>query len=384
MTGRFSRLHFFVTYRRADSAPYAGRLHDALVDQFGEDKVFQDVSGIDPGEDFEVAIDAALDQAAAVLVLIGPNWLAPAADGLPRLHDPHDYVRIEVSKSLARNIPVVPILVGGAALPSAAELPADLVPLTRRQAVVLQDNDWQNDVEGLIERLRGETRTKGRLAWVAAAGLVLVATLGTWAILADGDQGSQVTTSAVTTVATSAVTTVATTAADSVPIATDPGGGPEEIVQQAESGDIESPMSSVSDESASGGQFVLANQGTGKVDFTFNVEGGDYVVWARAAAGTDDPDDPLRHDSFLVALDGGSSDIWDLFEATDIPPTDWTWDKVSLRCSGDEDTHLCNPMILPLAPGEHTLSVLAREKGSKVDVIVITDALNSPHPEIED
>jgi len=191
VTGRFSRMHVFVTYRRADSAAYAGRLHDALVDEFGEGKVFQDVAGIDPGVDFEVAIDAALDQADAVLVLIGPNWLAPAADGSSRLHDPYDYVHIEISKSLARNIRVVPILVGGAALPSAAELPEDLVPLARRQAVQLRDTTWRDDVDGLIRRLRGESPAKkGRLAWVAAAALALVGSLGIWALLADGEDGS--------------------------------------------------------------------------------------------------------------------------------------------------------------------------------------------------
>jgi hypothetical protein len=184
-------MHVFVTYRRADSAAYAGRLHDDLVDEFGADRVFQDVSAIEPGEDFEVAIDAALDEADAVLVLIGPNWLAPGADGLSRLHDPDDYVRIEVSKSLARNIPVIPILVGGAGMPSAPELPEDLVPLARRQAMQLHDSDWRTDVDGLVQRLRGESfLKKGRLAWVAGAGLVLVATLGTWALLADGEPGS--------------------------------------------------------------------------------------------------------------------------------------------------------------------------------------------------
>ena len=190
VTGRFSRMHVFVTYRRADSAAYAGRLHDALVEEFGESRVFQDVSAIDPGVDFEAAIDAALDQADVVLVLIGPNWLAPAADGASRLHDPDDYVHIEISKSLARNIRVVPILVGGAALPSASELPEDLAPLARRQAVQLRDTTWRDDVEGLIRRLRGESPArKGRLAWVAAAGFLVLAALGIWALLADGDNG---------------------------------------------------------------------------------------------------------------------------------------------------------------------------------------------------
>ena len=376
MTGRFSRLHVFVSYRRADSAPYAGRLHDALVDQFGEDNVFQDVSDIDPGKDFKEAIDAALDQADVVMVLIGPNWLAsPGADGLPRLHNPNDFVRIEVSKSLARNIPVVPILVGGAPLPSAAELPEELVPLTGRQAVVLQDNDWRNDVEGLIKRLRDETRTKWRLAWVAAAGLVLVATLGTWAILANDDQGSQVTTSAGTTV-TSMPLTACPPQRTRVEL--------EEIVKEAESGDITSPMSSVFDESASGGQFVLAKQGTGAVDFTFEVNGGITSYGLERQQAQMIQMIPLEHDSFLVASTVVSRDIWSLFETTEIPPTNWSWDKVSLRCSGDEDTHLCNPLTLTLAPGEHTLSVLAHEKGSKLDVIVITNAVNGPRPEIED
>jgi hypothetical protein len=190
VTHRFSRMNLFVTYRREDSAAYAGRLHDLLVEEFGDDHVFQDVAAIAPGEDFEVAIDAALDEADAVLVVIGPNWLAPSADGLPRLHDAEDYVRIEVSRSLARSIRVVPVLVGGAALPSATELPEAVGPLARRQAVQLRDTTWHDDVEGLIRHLRGESPARrGRLLWVAAAGLVLIATIAIWALLSDPEDG---------------------------------------------------------------------------------------------------------------------------------------------------------------------------------------------------
>jgi TIR domain len=192
VTGRFSRMRVFVTYRREDSAAYAGRLHDSLIDEFGDDHVFQDVSAIDPGEDFEVAIDSALDDADAALVVIGPRWLAPGAEGTPRLHDPDDYVRIEISKALARDIPVVPILVGGSTLPTAAELPDDLAPLTRRQAVQLRDTTWRDDVAGLIRRLRGETSSGSRtLKWVAAA-LVGLAAAGfaIWALIADGEDGA--------------------------------------------------------------------------------------------------------------------------------------------------------------------------------------------------
>ena len=190
MTHRFSRMNLFVTYRREDTAVYAGRLHDLLVEEFGDDHVFQDVAAIAPGEDFEVAIDAALDEADAVLVVIGPKWLAPSADGLPRLHDAEDYVRIEVSRSLARSIRVVPVLVGGAALPSATDWPEAVAPLARRQAVLLRDTTWRDDVEGLIRRLRGESPARRRrLVWVAAAGLVLIATIALWALLSDPEDG---------------------------------------------------------------------------------------------------------------------------------------------------------------------------------------------------
>jgi hypothetical protein len=190
------------------------------------------------------------------------------------------------------------------------------------------------------------------------------------ALTYDGsDTASQVTTSAVTTVTPIAGTTVST-GGSSVPVTTDAVGEPEEIVLQAETGAIQSPMTSEFDNSALGGRFVQTNAGAGAVDFTFKVKGGEYVVWARVAAGLDVP---LEQDSFVVAVDGGAPDTWDLFETTDIPPTDWSWEQVSLRCGGDNNVHNCNPQIFTLGPGEHTLSILGRESGSKLDAIVITD-----------
>jgi hypothetical protein len=161
-------MRVFVTYRRVDSAAYAGRLHDALVEEFGEDNVFQDVSAIVPGEDFTAAIDAALDEADAVLVVIGPNWLSPGPSGSPRLHEENDYVRIEISKALARGIRVVPLLVGRASLPSATQLLEDLVPLSHRQAVELRDTTWHQDVAALIGSLQGKPRFENRRWWTIA------------------------------------------------------------------------------------------------------------------------------------------------------------------------------------------------------------------------
>jgi hypothetical protein len=45
------------------------------------------------------------------------------------LDDPNDFVRIEIAAALQRNIPVIPILLEGATIPKAAELPEDLKEL---------------------------------------------------------------------------------------------------------------------------------------------------------------------------------------------------------------------------------------------------------------
>jgi len=188
VTGHFARMRVFVTYRREDSAAHAGRLHDALVTEFGDDDVFQDVTAIAPGEDFEVAIDTALNQANAVLVVIGPDWTASGPDGSSRLDDENDYVRLEITKALTREIRTIPILIRGAIMPDPTELPQELAQLTRRQAVQLRDATWRDDVEGLIRRLRGDsTPLWRRLMWIAATlvGIAAVA-FGIWALLNDG------------------------------------------------------------------------------------------------------------------------------------------------------------------------------------------------------
>ena len=38
----------FISYRREDTAGYAGRLYDRLAAHFGPDRVFMDVEGIEP------------------------------------------------------------------------------------------------------------------------------------------------------------------------------------------------------------------------------------------------------------------------------------------------------------------------------------------------
>jgi hypothetical protein len=143
----------FLSYRRDDSAGFAGRLADALEAEFGAGSVFRDVDDIRPGEDFVTAIQSRLREAAAVLVMIGPRWIGQAGEN-SRLHEPGDFVRQEIEAALASGKPVFPLLVGGAAMPNEDKLPASISGLARKQAVSLLDGNWHHDVQKLIASLR--------------------------------------------------------------------------------------------------------------------------------------------------------------------------------------------------------------------------------------
>jgi hypothetical protein len=60
-------------------------------------------------------------------VLIGNQWLTlKSGNGVRRLDDPHDFVRIEISKALAGNVRVIPLLVNNAKMPVEKDVPADI------------------------------------------------------------------------------------------------------------------------------------------------------------------------------------------------------------------------------------------------------------------
>lgn len=147
----------FISYRRSDTAGHAGRIYDYLRNYFGGDRVFFDVDTIKPGTNFEQKINNELDQSGVVLVLIGKQWLdVKDAAGNRRLDDPHDYVRLEVETALSRDITVIPVLLQGAEVPSAKSLPEKLYDLSRRNAIRLDDDQWNSDFKILTTILRNE------------------------------------------------------------------------------------------------------------------------------------------------------------------------------------------------------------------------------------
>jgi Predicted solute binding protein len=132
-----------------------------------------DVDSIEPGRDFRQVLNEKLASCDMMLVIIGKGWLsATNPAGKRRLDDPRDFVRQEVAAALKRNISVTPVLVQGASIPSAEELPEDLQDLTYRNSFELGHNRWESDVNEMIRRL-GLTKSRV-LYWIGASAVALL------------------------------------------------------------------------------------------------------------------------------------------------------------------------------------------------------------------
>lgn len=147
----------FISYRRSDSSGVTGRLFDTLKQVYGEDQLFLDVESIPAGAAFDEYITEKFDDTAIVLVVIGPSWATVAANGIPRLFDEKDLVRIEVQNALERNVGVIPILVEDAKVPSEAELPSAIAGIVKRNAFRLSHDRFRNDVTLLIQSINSAT-----------------------------------------------------------------------------------------------------------------------------------------------------------------------------------------------------------------------------------
>lgn len=157
-----AREAIFIGYRRDDTGDVAGRIFDALETRFGRARLFKDVDNIPPGADFGEYIKSILPRCRVALILIGPHWAeAKDASGRRRLDDPHDWVRIEIETALATDgLQLVPVLINGAQMPRAEDLPASLQPLLRRNAAVIRrDPDFREDLHKLSQALRTSLRT---------------------------------------------------------------------------------------------------------------------------------------------------------------------------------------------------------------------------------
>ena len=125
-----------------------------------------------------------------MLVMIGRSWVTAAGDQGRRLDQADDFVRIEVAAALARkDVRVIPVLVDGARMPTAEELPENIRNLSRRHAFEISERHWDFDVDLLTNALAKNTgitekptpsSKKSRFAVIAAS---TISGRTTWAVL---------------------------------------------------------------------------------------------------------------------------------------------------------------------------------------------------------
>jgi hypothetical protein len=155
----------FISYRREDSAAYAGRIQDRLERELGSDLLFIDVDGIPLGVNFVKVLREEVAQCGVLLAMIGPNWLdVRHEDGTRRLDNPTDFVRIEIAAALQREIPVIPILLDGTMIPKADQLPEDLKELTLRHGLNVRHASFHADLDKLILELKRQVGASGQAA----------------------------------------------------------------------------------------------------------------------------------------------------------------------------------------------------------------------------
>ena len=147
-------IRIFISYRRDHTAAYAGRLQDRLVERFGESNIFMDVGSITAGTNFHQAVITAISSCQVLLAIIGPSWVrALARTGVAHPREVGDWVRLEIRTALDRNLRVIPVLVESTQMPPAHELPPDLEPLVRRQALRLRHIEFRTDARPIIEEI---------------------------------------------------------------------------------------------------------------------------------------------------------------------------------------------------------------------------------------
>ena len=146
-------IKIFLSYRRDDTAGHAVHLCEDLTERYGEGNVFMDI-GMKPGVPWQDEIERKIGSCDAFVALIGPRWLTAAdSKGRRRLDDPKDHLRREIEAAVWREVPLIPVLVEDAEMPTEEDLPTSLAPLSQRHALEIRNTSRRYDVAQLFESL---------------------------------------------------------------------------------------------------------------------------------------------------------------------------------------------------------------------------------------
>jgi len=168
----------FINYRRAQNLKDAQLLEKVLQKYFGSSGVFLDTSGLEAGKSWRDKLKSEIDSSAAMVSLIGKDWVTAADDqGRRRLLDPDDFVRFEINRAILDKIHLMPVLIDGASMPGIRDVPYDLLPLTDQQAMLLRKETFDDDATRIAEQLKVLMAQKHGVSRTVLAGTVVAAAL---------------------------------------------------------------------------------------------------------------------------------------------------------------------------------------------------------------
>lgn len=145
----------FFSYRRDDSTVHADLLYVLLQREVPDAYIFRDSDTLSPGVLFPDVINENIAACDIMVAIIGRKWLgAKRSTPTRRIDLADDWVRREVAAALQLGKLVIPVLIGGANMPSPDKLPSDLAGLASRQAVRMSENALRRDAGELIRHIK--------------------------------------------------------------------------------------------------------------------------------------------------------------------------------------------------------------------------------------
>jgi TIR domain len=166
----------FISYRREDTPAHAGRLYERLASRYGKRRVFRDLDAIPIAKDFRERINEAISSCDALIAVIGRDWLTVSdSSGQPKLHNPRDWLTVEIATALRMNKVVIPVLVENADMPSEDALPDPLKPVAYIHALKTSEQDWDYHVGLLIRTIEDNTDLRPGDIWTTVAYALMIA-----------------------------------------------------------------------------------------------------------------------------------------------------------------------------------------------------------------
>ncbi|HMK78601.1 MAG TPA: TIR domain-containing protein [Xanthobacteraceae bacterium] len=164
----------FISYRHVDAPGTAAHVIDRIIQAFGKSSVFLDDETIPGGADFPDRIRVALKHCKIVVAIVGPHWAG--ADALHRLgiFDRDDWIRIEIETALKSKVPIIPVTIDQAKMPTAGSLPESLLPFSYRHAIDIgsERRHLDRDLEHLTREIGALIKRKTRFIWYGSAAAI--------------------------------------------------------------------------------------------------------------------------------------------------------------------------------------------------------------------